>query len=269
MELFNGKCELNFNKKIIVVTGGCSGIGEEVVKRIAEYGGIVVALGRSPDKFHYLNSINNKSAGEIIPLKCDVSNYDNVEQVFNEIEKNFGSIFGLVNNAGVNPSRNNILNTSLKDWEETIKINLTGAFNCSKFAIKQMDQKSIGSIVNISSIAGLHGLQNRVAYSSSKAGLIGLTKSLAIDHARNNIRVNCICPGYVKTNLVSEYIKNLNESEYKLLINSHPIGRLGSVEDITNAILFLLSEKSSWITGEVLSVDGGYGLGKPVYEKEK
>jgi len=258
---------LNFKEKIIVVTGGSSGIGKEVVKCIADYGGFVFALGRSPDKFHYFDSINKKSSGEIIPLKCDVSNYENVEEVFNGIEKDSGLIYGLVNNAGVNPSRNNILNTSIKDWEETIKINLTGAFNCSKFAIKQMDENSKGSIVNISSIAGLHGLQKRVAYSSSKAGLIGLTKSLAIDHARNNIRVNCICPGYVKTNLVNEYLKNLNESQYELLVNSHPIGRLGSVTDISNAILFLLSEKSSWITGEVLSVDGGYGLGQPVYEK--
>ena len=148
MELFNGKCELNFNKKIIVVTGGCSGIGKELVKCIADYGGIVIALGRSPDKFNF-NSINKKSVGKIIPLKCDVSNYDNVEKVFNGIEKNSGSIYGLVNNAGVNPSRNNILNTSLKDWEETIKINLTGAFNCSKFAIRQMDKKSIGSICDL------------------------------------------------------------------------------------------------------------------------
>ena len=253
---------MSFKDKIIVVTGGSSGIGKEVVKRIANHGGVVFALGRSPDKFHSFNSIIKKSAGKIIPLKCDVSNYDNIEEVFNGIAKDFGSIYGLVNNAGVNPSRNNILNTSLKDWEETIKINLTGAFNCSKFAIGQMDENGIGSIVNISSIAGLHGLQKRVAYSSSKSGLIGLTKSLAIDHAGNNIRVNCICTGYVKTNLVDKYLKNLNESQYELLVNSHPIGRLGSVTDISNAILFLLSDKSSWITGAILPVDGGYGIGK-------
>ena len=254
MELFNGKCELNFNKKIIVVTGGCSGIGEEVVKRIAEYGGIVVALGRSPDKFHYLNSINNKSAGEIIPLKCDVSNYDNVEQVFNEIEKNFGSIFGLVNNAGVNPSRNNILNTSLKDWEETIKINLTGAFNCSKFAIKQMDQKSIGSIVNISSIAGLHGLQNRVAYSSSKAGLIGLTKQLAFESAEYNINVNAICPSQTMTDMLQ---KSMSQDELKDLITNIPLNRIASVEDQVGVILFLCSDAASYITGTYIDVNGG------------
>ena len=154
---------------------------------------------------------------------------------------------------------NDILNTSLVDWEDTINTNLKGAFLCSKQAIKSMKKNSQGSIVNISSVAAF-GMQKRVAYSSSKAGMIGFTKSLARDHASKNIRVNCICPGYVPTNLVKSYLTNLSAKEKKDLFDRHPMGKLGSPEDIAFAASFLLSNKAKWITGVALNVDGGYSI---------
>ena len=119
-----------------------------------------------------------------------------------------------------------------------------------------------GSIVNISSIAGISGMEKRFAYSASKAALIGISSSMAMDFAKDNIRVNCICPGYVETPLVSDYIKDLPASEKEILVSSHLLGRLGSVADIASAVSFLISDEASWITGAILPVDGGYTLGK-------
>jgi NAD(P)-dependent dehydrogenase (short-subunit alcohol dehydrogenase family) len=188
-----------------------------------------------------------------------VSDENDVKDAFNFINKKTNHIYGLVNNAGINPSRNDILNTSLADWEDTINTNLKGAFLCSKQAIKSMKKNSKGAIVNISSVAAF-GMKKRVAYSSSKAGMIGFTKSLARDHASKNIRVNCICPGYVPTNLVKSYLNNLSAKEKKDLFDRHPMGKLGSPEDIAFATSFLLSNRAKWITGIALNVDGGYSI---------
>ena len=247
-----------FSNKTIVVTGGSSGIGKKITDEILAAKGRVFVLSKNEKKIISLNKkyISNK---KFLGIQCDVSDENDVKDAFNFINKKTNHIYGLVNNAGINPSRNDILNTSLVDWEDTINTNLKGAFLCSKQAIKSMKKNSQGSIVNISSVAAF-GMQKRVAYSSSKAGMIGFTKSLARDHASNNIRVNCICPGYVPTNLVKSYLTNLSAKEKKDLFDRHPMGKLGSPEDIAFATSFLLSNKAKWITGIVLNVDGGYSI---------
>tara|TARA_Y100000816_G_scaffold78035_1_gene53031 strand:- start:8610 stop:9359 length:750 start_codon:yes stop_codon:yes gene_type:complete len=247
-----------FNNKTIVVTGGSSGIGKKITDEILAAKGRVFVLSKNEKKIISLNKkyISNK---KFLGIQCDVSDENDVKDAFNFINKKTNHIYGLVNNAGINPSRNDILNTSLSDWEDTINTNLKGAFLCSKQAIKSMKKNSQGSIVNISSVAAF-GMQKRVAYSSSKAGMIGFTKSLARDHASKNIRVNCICPGYVPTNLVKSYLTNLSVKEKKDLFDRHPMGKLGSPEDIAFATSFLLSNKAKWITGIALNVDGGYSI---------
>ncbi len=247
-----------FSNKTIVVTGGSSGIGKKITDEILAAKGRVFVLSKNEKKIISLNKkyISNK---KFLGIQCDVSDENEVKDAFNFINKKTNHIYGLVNNAGINPSRNDILNTSLSDWEDTINTNLKGAFLCSKQAIKSMKKNSQGAIVNISSVAAF-GMEKRVAYSSSKAGIIGFTKSLARDHASKNIRVNCICPGYVPTNLVKSYLTNLSAKEKKDLFDRHPMGKLGSPEDIAFATSFLLSNRAKWITGIALNVDGGYSI---------
>ena len=247
-----------FSNKTIVVTGGSSGIGKKITEEILAEKGRVFVLSKNEKKITTLNKkyISNK---KFLGIQCDISDENDVKDAFNFIYKKTNHIYGLVNNAGINPSRNDILNTTSTDWEDTINTNLKGAFLCSRQAIKSMKKHSQGSIVNISSVAAF-GMQKRIAYSSSKAGIIGFTKSLARDYASKNIRVNCICPGYVPTDLVKIYLSKLSAKEKKDLYDRHPMGKLGSTEDIAFAVSFLLSKKAKWITGIVLNVDGGYGI---------
>ncbi|MDM7934353.1 MAG: SDR family oxidoreductase, partial [Methanothrix sp.] len=169
-------------------------------------------------------------------------------------------VYGLVNNATVNPSRNDVANTDVMDWRETLEVNLTGAFNCAKAAIKQMLERGEGSIVNVSSVGGLNAFRTRTSYNASKFGLIGLTESMAIDYADRNIRVNAVCPGYVQTELTAPLFERMGEERFEALVNAHAMRRLGRPEEISNAIMFLLSRDASFITGVALPVDGGYLL---------
>jgi len=247
------------------VTGGGSGIGAQVAKDLVDEGAIVYILGRRENVLAKLVSdIKKNKSGQkkIFSIKCDISSMSQVKKTFNYILIKSGLVYGLINNAGINLTRSAILNTSEKDWQRTIEVNLNGAYNCSKNAIEHMQQLQKGTIVMISSIAGINAMKQRTAYSASKAGLIGLMRSLAIDYANNNIRVNCVCPGYVKTKLVENYLNNMDKNEYKTILSKHPLGGIGSVNDVANAIIFFLSEKSSWVTGTILPVDGGYSMGR-------
>ncbi len=165
-----------------------------------------------------------------------------------------------MNNAAINPSRNDVLHTDINDWRDTLDVNLTGAFSCSKAAAKQMLELGKGSIVNISSVGGLNAFRTRTSYNASKFGLIGLTESMAIDYAEMNIRVNAICPGYVKTELTIPLFEKMGLEKYQSLVNAHAMRRLGKPEEISRAVSFLLSEEASFITGVALPVDGGYHL---------
>ncbi len=250
---------MSLKDKLVIVTGGGSGIGRQITKDLISSGAVVAVLGRNFDK---LNSIKTEKTENLHSFECDISIEEDVESTFKQIHEKISVPYGLVNCAGINPSRNIISETESNHWNETISVNLTGTFNCIKHVIGSLQSKNEGSIVNISSIAAISALEKRSAYTASKAGVIGLTKSTAIDYSQYNIRVNCICPGYVETPLVSGYLEGLKPDEKKSLIDSHLLGRLGSVNDISNVVNFLLSPKSSWITGAILPVDGGFTLGK-------
>jgi len=251
---------MRLKDKSIVVTGGTSGIGRQIVKDLLREGAEVVMLSRSKTLLD--DVITEEGDKKVFGFQCDISDGDQVQKSFGELIDELGKCDGLVNNAGINPSRNNILDTSFDDWAKTLNVNLTGAYHCSKAAISLMKKNKSGSIVNISSVTGITSHEKRTAYMGSKWGMIGLSSSLAIDFAKDNIRVNTICPGYVNTPLVSEYLSNLNDNEKENLINSHLMGRIGTPRDISPIVTFLLSDEASWITGTVIPVDGGYSLGK-------
>lgn len=244
-------------QKIYIVTGGFSGIGLSICKKLLLENHIVISIGKTPQK-----SLNLKQKFKIYkkkfdPIICNLENENEIKEFKKYINKKYLKIDGLVNNAGINPSRNNILRTSLNDWNKTLNVNLTGVFLITKYIISHLKNNS--SIVNISSVAA-KGMKNRISYSTSKAGLIGFTKSLAIDFAKRKIRVNCLLPGYVKTNLVKNYFGNLSITEKNELIEKHALNKIGEPKDISEIVSFLLSDKSKWMTGSIINIDGGYLL---------
>lgn len=255
--------ELNLNGKIIIITGGATGIGYAVAKQCYAEGAVVGILGRREEKLQQaVEAIDQEKTRTIFYYRCDISKESDVKHAFDEIKRQYGGVYGLVNNAAINPSRNDILHTSLEDWFATLAINLTGAFLCSQAAVQHMLEFGKGSIVNISSIAGHHALSKRTAYNVSKFGLEGLTESIAKDYAAANIRANSVCPGYVRTELTAAFFDAMPDEQQKKLINSHALKRLGKPEEVAALVVFLLSERAAFITGGYHLVDGGYSLGR-------
>jgi len=248
-----------FDGKTVVVTGGSAGIGLQTARDLHAEGAFVHILGRSADK---LASAKESLGGDsrVLVHRCDVSEEALVKKTFEVIEASSGKVYGLVNNAAINPSRNDILHTEYRDWSDTLDVNLTGAFNCSRAAARQMLELGRGSIVNIASVGGINAFRTRTAYNVSKFGLIGLTQSMAIDYAEMNIRVNAVCPGYARTELTAPLFEKMGKEKFEALVSAHAMRRLGRPEEISRAILFLLSEDASFITGVALPVDGGYLL---------
>lgn len=245
---------MRFLNKAYIVTGGASGIGLQIVDDLLREKARVYILDiKAP--------VHTPYSVHFYWIPCDVRSEESILDVFDKILKAETLIGGLVNSAGINPARQNIVKTSHKDWEMTIKTNLTGSAYCSAAAIRMMSKYG-GSIVNISSVAGLVGMKSRAAYSASKAGLIGLTRSMAVDFGKYGIRVNCVCPGYVRTELTEGYLKKLSTAKYNKLLSAHPLRGHCEPKDISAAVLFLLSEEASRITGAILPVDGGYSVYK-------
>lgn len=248
---------MKLKDKVAVVTGGARGIGREISGTFLKEGAVVyifdVDRGQGDKTVREFKSVYGKN--KINFLEVDITNEENVES---SIEKIIGIEEGidiLVNNAGI--TRDNlILRMSLEDWQKVIDINLTGAFICSKYIVKNMVKKRSGKIINISSIVGVHGNAGQSNYSSSKAGIIGLTKTLARELAGRNILVNAIAPGYIET----EMTERLSDKVKEKLMEQIPIRRLGSVKDVAKTVLFLASDDSNYITGTVISLDGGMGI---------
>lgn len=253
---------MRFQGRVVVVTGAGSGIGQQIAADLHAEGATVCLLGRRAD---VLEDTRRKlaAAGDertVHAITCDVSSPAMTAGVFAMLKQQGHLVSALVNSAGVNPSRNAVTETSDEDWNHTLEVNLTGAFNCSKAAIPHMRESGGGSIVNIASIAGILALRKRASYMASKWGLVGLSKSMAIDYAADNIRVNTVCPGYVETPLTRPFLERLTTDEHSDLVATHALRRLGTPGDISAAVLFLLSDHASWITGVDLPVDGGCSL---------
>jgi len=258
-----------FSKKTAVVTGGGSGIGRQIAKELCAEGAAVQILGRNLAKLHKAtrdiqreieSELNREPRNAVLFHQCDVQDPERVAKTFHLIREECGNVACLVNNAAINPSRNDIVHTEYADWQQTLNVNLTGAFNCSQAAVLQMQEEGQGSIVNVASVGGLNPFRERTSYNSSKFGLIGLTQSMALDLADKNIRVNAVCPGYVRTELTEPLFEKMGNERFEKLVSSHALKRLGRPTEVSRAVLFLLSDEASFITGIAMPVDGGYLL---------
>ena len=254
----------SLDTKMIIVSGAGSGIGKSIALDLVSKGAKVVLLGRNLKNLQKVqgkinNPLKEKSA---YAFQCDISDPSSVDFFIKQLKEVTNSIYGLVNNAGINPSRNNILETESSDWESAIATNLSGTFYLTQAVMPLLMNSESGSIVNISSIAGILGMKERFSYSVCKSALVGFTKSLSTDFAKNNIRANCICPGYIKTKLTMGYFDSLDKDSHQKLLDKHPLLGFGKEQYIADAVSFLLSEESKWMTGATLPIDGGYSLGR-------
>lgn len=238
-----------FKEKVAVVTGGASGIGLATTKKLLSEGANVVILDLKMDE-----GIINSLGENVLYLKCDVSNEENVKNCIEEIIKKFNHIDYLVANAGIGGSASKPHEVSMDEWNKVISVNQTGIFLLNKYVINEMLKGGKGAVVNTSSMYGLVGSTTSFAYSASKGAINQMTRSLALTYARDNIRVNAIAPGYVDTPILSMVPDNIKEA----MGNELPIGRLGKDTEIANLICYLLSDDASFITGAIIPIDGGF-----------
>jgi len=249
---------LSLEGKVAVVTGAASGIGFGIAKRLAEAGATVALLdiknedGRKREEELKSMGLRTKF------YHCDVTSNDECSKVARNIYEDFGRIDYLVNCAGV-IVRKNVVDLSEREWDLVIDVTLKGVYVVSHNIIPYMKKVGGGSIVNIGSGWGLKGGPNAAAYCAAKGGVVNLTRAMAIDHGRDNIRVNCVSPGDIDTPMLRNEAKQLGIpwEEFVKEAADRPIGRIGTPEDVANAVLFLLSDMASWITGAILVVDGG------------
>ena len=239
----------NLENKNIIVTGASGGIGNAIIKRLNKAGANILASGTRIEKLEELK--NNFKKIKI--LKFDISQSDKIEEfIENATNELGGSLDGIVNNAGITQD-NLAIRMSLDEWQKVININLTSTFLISKFAIKKMLKNKSGKIVNITSVVGHTGNLGQANYTASKAGIVAMSKSLAIEYAKKNININCISPGFIQTAMTDK----IDDKFKEIIISKIPSARLGKPDDIANAVLFLSSDQSSYINGETIHVNGG------------
>jgi len=239
--------------KIAIVTGGSRGIGRAISEELAQRGAnIVVADIQEKSAKTTAHAITDLTGRESIGVYVDVADLESANKMVAHVKGKFGRVDILVNNAGV--TRDNlIMRISEDDWDMVLNVNLKGAFSCSKAVIRPMMKQRFGRIINISSVSGLAGQAGQTNYSASKAGLIGFTKALAREVASRQITVNAVAPGFIPTALTVDLPEELKD----WILNITPMGRMGTPEEIAYAVAFLASDKAAYITGQVLSVDGG------------
>lgn len=247
---------MNYQGKTILVTGGSRGIGSAIVLAFAKAGAnVVINYSSSPEKAEAVASDARALGVEAFTVACDVSNEEAVEKMADLIETDFKPVDILVNNAGV--TRDGLLiRMKESDWDQVIDINLKGTYLCTKHFGKRMLKRKSGNIVNVTSVVGLTGNAGQSNYSASKAGVIGFTKSIAKEFAGRGIRVNAIAPGFIETDMTGKLSEEVIESYSKAI----PLGRMGKPEDIAQMALFLSSEAASYVTGQIITVDGGMTL---------
>jgi 3-oxoacyl-[acyl-carrier protein] reductase len=238
----------DLENKNIIITGASGGIGNSIVEKLNKSGANILASGTKIEK---LEELKNKF-DNIKILKFDISQTDKIEEFIENASKQLGGLDCIINNAGITKD-NLAIRMSFEEWKKVIDINLTSTFFMSKFAIKKMLKNKKGKIVNITSVVGHTGNLGQANYTASKAGIVAMSKSLAIEYAKKNINVNCISPGFIKTAMTDK----IDEKFKELIISKIPSARLGEPEDIANAVLFLASSQSDYINGETLHVNGG------------
>lgn len=247
--------ETSFKNKVALITGGSFGIGRATAIAFAQKGARVVIADWIEDK-ESLNLVK-ASGEEAIYVKCDVSKAGDVKNVIEKTISAFGRLDYAFNNAGIEGILAPVHECTEENWDKTIGVNLKGIWLCMKYEIPEMLKQGKGVIVNCASIAGLMGFPGLPAYVASKHGVIGLTKTSALECAKLGIRVNAVCPGAIKTPMIDRITGNKKEAEEQYA-NMEPIGRLGNPEEVANAVTWLCSDEASFVTGHAMAVDGGW-----------
>ena len=238
--------------KVAVVTGASRGIGSAIAHNLSKAGAKIVLISRNIDALKSVEAEIKSNGGDAISIAADVSNLQSFTDVVNQVVEMWGTVDILINNAGI--TRDNvIMRLKEEDWDAVIDINLKGCFNGIKSVTRPMMKAKYGRIINITSVIGLMGNSGQSNYAASKAGILGLTKSIAKELGSRNITVNAIAPGYIQT----EMTDNLDETSKDNLIKSIPLQRLGQPQEIADLVCFLASNKAAYITGQTLNVDGG------------
>ena len=250
---------MKFQGKVAIITGSGVGIGLAAALAFGREGASVAIVDRDAEQGQAALQKVKAIGNPVIYCQTDVSNPEQVSAMVEAVAQEWGRLDILVNNAGIYVQAD-VLTTDVQDWERVLGVNLTGAFLCTKFAVPVMLRHPGGAVINVSSEAGLVGIQNQVAYNVSKAGMIALTRSCAVDLAGRGIRVNCVCPGTTDTPLVQAAVNRAEDpsAARRHLEQIRPMNRLGKPEEIASAILYLASSEAGYATGAVLSMDGGY-----------
>ncbi|MCL4417427.1 MAG: SDR family oxidoreductase [Actinobacteria bacterium] len=252
--------------KVAIITGGGTGIGSGIARVFVSEGANIVICGRTKETLDKTVQEAKGGPGKIIPLVCDISESEQVENTVQKTVENFGKINILINNAGVGGNLKNLVELTEEEWDKTFSINAKGTWLVSKYVIPEMIKAGGGSIILISSVSAFYGQKLNDCYNASKAAEEMIIKNIALDFAKDKIRANSICPAWVATeeNKLEDF-KNKSEMQiatgiknYSELIKMHPIGRLGTPEDIAWAAVYLASDESTWVTGASFMIDGGY-----------
>lgn len=239
--------------KVAIVTGGTRGIGRAIALKLADHGANIVINYRNSDKeAEELKSILEGKGVKVLTVKCDISNFEDSKNLMDKCKEVFGKIDILVNNAGITKDTL-IMRMKEEDFDNVIDVNLKGTFNCAKHASAIMLKQRFGKIINMTSVVGIAGNAGQVNYAASKAGVIGLTKSLAKELGSRGITVNAVAPGFINTDMTASLSEKVKEEASKNI----PLRRLGDPEDVANLVGFLASDAANYITGQVINVDGG------------
>lgn len=244
---------IDLSGSVALVTGASRGIGAVIARRLAE-AGVKVGVNylSSPESAEEVVSSIISAGGEALLVEGDVAQEEPAKSTVQQVVSRWGRIDILVNNAGINRDRL-LLRMNTDDWDQVIQVNLRGAFLCTRFVMPHLIKQRSGRVVNISSVVGISGNPGQANYAAAKAGLIGFTKSVAREVASRNVTVNALAPGYITTGMVEK----LSEAAREKILSRIPMGRFGVAEDVSEAVVFLCSNGASYITGEVLTIDGG------------
>lgn len=242
------------DKKVALITGGARGIGKKIAEKFARNGYNIVInyVSEKTDVNKLESDLSQNGKVEVLCIKCDVTDFNSCQEMVKEAVNKFGKIDVLINNAGITKD-NLLMRMKEEDFDKVINVNLKGTFNMTKNVISYMMKKRSGRIVNISSVVGVSGNSGQANYAASKAGIIGFTKSVAKELASRNILANAVAPGFIETDMTDVLSESVKESIYSQI----PLKKMGKPEEVANAVYFLGSDENTYITGQVLNVDGG------------
>ncbi len=245
-----------FTDKVVFITGAASGIGRAAALAFAAEGARLAILDRSADALKAVQGSLENAGAEVLSKACDVSSPDQVEAAIKQVVERFGRLDIAFNNAGVENKAAPVHEVDLSEWDRILGINLRGTFLCMKHELAQMVKQGGGVVVNTSSGAGIRGVQGGAAYAASKHAIIGLTRSAALDYAKQNIRVNAVLPGNIETPMMDRF----TGGDIQKAIDLEPVGRLGKPDEIAEAVLWMASDLGGFVTGAATVIDGGWSL---------